>query len=79
LFSCKDSFDSTFDLWRSIKSSGAAATVAQGISHQHGVGFDHKDYLLAEKGDMGISAIRQVLKVFDPSGRMNPGKLLPDE
>ena len=81
LFSCKDSFEATFDLWRSIKSSGAAATVAQGgtISHQHGVGFDHKDYLAAEKGDMGISAIRQVFQVFDPQGRMNPGKLLPDE
>jgi alkyldihydroxyacetonephosphate synthase len=45
------------------------------ISHQHGVGVDHAPYLPAEKGQLGMQAIREVAKVFDPDGMMNPGKL----
>lgn len=79
IFACKDSFEATHAYWQDIKSAGAEATVAQGgtISHQHGVGLDHKTYLPAEKGELGISAIQQLLKLFDPQQRMNPGKLLP--
>jgi alkyldihydroxyacetonephosphate synthase len=45
------------------------------ISHQHGVGADHSPYLPAEKGALGIAAIRGLMRTFDPHGRMNPGKL----
>ena len=45
---------------------------------QHGVGVDHKAYLMAEKGPLGIAAIRNLSEMFDPPGLMNPGKLLPD-
>jgi alkyldihydroxyacetonephosphate synthase len=81
LFACKDSFQETHAYWQKIKAAGAAATVSMGgtISHQHGVGLDHKNYLTAEKGDLGIAAIKQLCQLFDPQGRMNPGKLLPDE
>ncbi|MDA8958441.1 FAD-binding oxidoreductase, partial [Gammaproteobacteria bacterium] len=48
------------------------------ISHQHGVGSDHKKYLTAEKGELGIAAIKTLCEQFDPNGQMNPGKLLPD-
>ncbi|MBP6725249.1 MAG: hypothetical protein KA137_10440, partial [Halioglobus sp.] len=41
------------------------------------VGRDHAAYLSAEKGELGIAAIRSLVEVFDPQGRMNPGKLLP--
>ena len=79
IFACKDSFAATHSYWQNIKAAGAEATVAQGgtISHQHGVGLDHKRYLPAEKGELGISAIQQLLQLFDPQQRMNPGKLLP--
>ena len=46
------------------------------ITHQHGVGTDHAPYLPAEKGALGMDAIRAVCKSFDPDGMMNPGKLL---
>ena len=46
------------------------------ISHQHGVGLDHKPYLEAEKGALGLAALRQVLPAFDPQGLLNPGKLV---
>jgi len=56
------------------------AVVARGgtISHQHGVGTDHAPYLAAEKGELGMSAIRALLKHFDPAGIMNPGKLVAE-
>jgi len=49
------------------------------ISHQHGVGLDHAPYLEAEKGAMGLSAMRALFAHFDPQGMMNPGKLLPGQ
>ncbi|HZV66154.1 MAG TPA: FAD-binding oxidoreductase [Telluria sp.] len=65
--------------WRSLKRAVSEAVVANGgtISHQHGVGSDHAPYLAAEKGELGLGAIRALFRHFDPDGRMNPGKLLP--
>jgi alkyldihydroxyacetonephosphate synthase len=40
------------------------------------VGVDHAPYLPAEKGPRGMAAIAAVMKSFDPSSIMNPGKLL---
>ena len=67
--------------WHKLKSAGAEQIVASGgtISHQHGVGRDHRDYLIAEKGALGLAAINSLCQLFDPAGQMNPGKLLPDE
>jgi len=66
--------------WRSLKNAAGAAIVANGgtISHQHGVGTDHAPWLAAEKGELGIAAMRALLRQFDPQGMMNPGKLLPE-
>jgi len=65
--------------WRSLKAAVCEAIVAVGgtISHQHGVGLDHAPYLEAEKGPLGLSAMRSLFRHFDPTGMMNPGKLLP--
>lgn len=64
--------------WLALKTAASRAMVAHGgtISHQHGVGTDHRPYLEAEKGALGLAAIRQALGAFDPSGLLNPGKLL---
>jgi len=64
--------------WRSLKTAVSQAIVAHGgtISHQHGVGLDHAPYLEAEKGALGLSAMRSLFRHFDPEGRMNPGKLV---
>ncbi|MDE0841400.1 MAG: FAD-binding oxidoreductase [Porticoccaceae bacterium] len=65
--------------WQKIKGAGASEIVACGgtISHQHGVGRDHRDYMGSEKGALGLAAIDQLCKLFDPRGQMNPGALLP--
>ncbi len=70
--------EETHARWLALKTAASRAMVAHGgtISHQHGVGTDHRPYLEAEKGPLGISAIRNVLGTFDPTGLLNPGKLV---
>jgi alkyldihydroxyacetonephosphate synthase len=67
--------------WTLLKTSASQAVVSSGgtISHQHGVGIDHAAYLPSEKGPLGMAVLRDVLQRFDPSGMMNPGKLLRDK
>ncbi|MET3131186.1 alkyldihydroxyacetonephosphate synthase [Oxalobacteraceae bacterium GrIS 1.11] len=71
-------FEEDLARWRLLKGAVSAAIVANGgtISHQHGVGSDHAPYLEAEKGALGIGAMRALFQHFDPQGLMNPGKLL---
>lgn len=70
--------EETLARWRAAKTAASEAIVARGgtISHQHGVGVDHAAYLPAEKGALGMAALRAACAVFDPAGMMNPGKLL---
>ena len=71
-------FDTDLKRWTGLKRAICEAIVANGgtISHQHGVGTDHAPYLPAEKGELGIGAMRELCTYFDPLGMMNPGKLL---
>ena len=80
VFRFGDSYDQALQRWHKLKAAGAQQIVASGgtISHQHGVGKDHRNYLPAEKGPLGIAAIASLCQFFDPKGQMNPGKLLPD-
>lgn len=80
LFRIGESYELGKNRWMKLKKAGADQIVAHGgtISHQHGVGSDHKNYLAEEKGEFGIAAINSLCKQFDPYGQMNPGKLLPD-
>lgn len=78
IFRIADTPEETLSRWKRIKSSASEAIVKAGgtISHQHGVGTDHAQYLEAEKGALGMSLIKQVLSHLDPDERMNPGKLI---
>ena len=68
----------SLDRWRRLKAAATAAVLAAGgtVTHQHGVGLDHRDALAVEKGPLGTAALRSVVAALDPDGRMNPGKLL---
>ena len=46
------------------------------ITHHHAIGIDHRRYLKAEDGATGVAALRAVKASLDPTGLMNPGKLL---
>lgn len=64
--------------WQDMKHTASLTLQKYGgtITHQHGVGVDHAPYLPAEKGALGMEAMRAVIRSFDPDGMMNPGKLL---
>lgn len=68
----------TYQRWHAFKHRICQAIVDAGgtISHQHGVGLDHKAYLPREKGALGINAAQAMYKTFDPTGIMNPTKLI---
>jgi alkyldihydroxyacetonephosphate synthase len=77
LFRLADDPEQTLQEWQAMKSAASQAIIRLGgtISHQHGVGTDHLAYLSAEKGTLGVSAIRSICHTLDPKGIMNPGKL----
>jgi alkyldihydroxyacetonephosphate synthase len=81
VFRIATSPEATLERWRRLKAAASEAIVREGatISHQHGVGADHLPYLAAEKGALGILALRRIVATFDERGLLNPGKLLPPD
>jgi alkyldihydroxyacetonephosphate synthase len=64
--------------WRQVKRAASEAIVAAGatITHHHAVGRDHAPYMEAEVGGTGLDVLRAVKEQLDPTGIMNPEKLL---
>lgn len=81
VFPNAETYEETLAHWRVLKRRVSEAVVTSGgtISHQHGVGRDHAPYLSAEKGALGMAALGALRTHFDPSERLNPGVLLPEE
>jgi FAD/FMN-containing dehydrogenase len=48
------------------------------ISAEHGIGLLKRDYLHFTRSPTEIQLMRAVKSAFDPTGLLNPGKLLPD-
>ena len=65
--------------WRAAKAAATDAMVAAGatITHHHAVGTDHRPWLAAEIGDVGVRMLRAVKAELDPTGVLNPGVLVP--
>lgn len=78
LFRLQDTPEATLDFWWRMKSAASDFLTSRGgtISHQHGVGLDHKPWLVREKGELGLASLRAALHSADPTAMMNPGKLL---
>lgn len=64
--------------WRAVKRAASEAIVAGGgtITHHHAIGRDHAPWLEREVGREGVAAIRALKAELDPTGIMNPGKML---
>ena len=65
--------------WRAAKAAASDAIVTGGgtITHHHAVGSVHLPWLSGEVGGLGVEALRAVKARLDPTGIMNPGKLVP--
>lgn len=66
--------------WSAAKFAAGEAIVASGatITHHHAVGTEHRRWMTAEIGDLGVAVLRAVKAAVDPAGILNPGKLIPD-
>jgi alkyldihydroxyacetonephosphate synthase len=77
-FVCRALEGAADEQWHAVKRAASEAIVAAGgtISHHHAVGRDHAPYMEAEVGRTGLDVLRAVKERLDPTGVMNPGKLL---
>ena len=64
--------------WETIKSAASEEIVVGGgtISHQHGVGVDHKKYLTQEIDSLGVNFLHHSGKFFDHDNILNPDVLI---
>ena len=67
------------DQWDAMKVAVSDALSRHGgtITHHHAVGRDHVAWIEAEHGRLGIELLLAAKERCDPTGIMNPGKLLP--
>ena len=65
--------------WRTAKTAASDAMMRTGatITHHHAVGADHRPWMTAEVGVLGVAVLRAVKATLDPAGILNPGKLIP--
>jgi alkyldihydroxyacetonephosphate synthase len=68
----------TLARWHKMKGAASQKITELGgtISHQHGVGLDHRPYLHFEKNPLGMDIIKNVITHVDPDQIMNRGKLV---
>ena len=78
-FLARQEVGAELEQWAAAKTAACRALVATGatITHHHAVGLDHRDYLAAEIGELGVETLRAVKARLDPAGILNPGKLIP--
>ncbi|MER6302773.1 FAD-binding oxidoreductase [Kitasatospora sp. NPDC001539] len=65
--------------WAVAKRAAGDAILRAGgtITHHHAVGADHRPWMTAEIGELGVRILRAVKAELDPAGILNPGKLIP--
>ena len=64
--------------WHEIKTLATDTIIAHGgaLSHHHGIGADHRPWMLAEHGKLGMEVLHHIKTRLDPDGLLNPGKVL---
>ena len=67
--------------WEAIKAAAGTAIGLHGgtITHHHAVGTAHRAHVAHDLGgERGVAVLRAVKTELDPTGILNPGKLIPD-
>jgi len=67
--------------WHLIKNKITDVIVGSGssLSHHHGIGLEHVQWMQQYWGPLGIRVLKSIKHELDPTGIMNPGKLIPTE
>jgi len=66
------------DQWRAVKRASLDVITRGGgtVTHHHAVGEDHREWFAREASPAGVRALAAMRAQLDPTGIMNPGKLL---
>jgi alkyldihydroxyacetonephosphate synthase len=66
--------------WERVKNAATEAIVRHGgaLSHHHAIGSDHRPWMESYLGRSGARWLASIKSTLDPSGVMNPGKLVPE-
>lgn len=64
--------------WKHAKTAVTRALTENNgtVTHHHAVGADHRPFMAAEIGDLGVEILRAVKNRLDPAGILNPGTLI---
>lgn len=70
--------DDPLGQWQRAKTAATNAIVEHGgtVSHHHAVGTDHLPWLGTEIGSVGADVLAAAKRAVDPTGILNPGKLI---
>ncbi len=55
----------------------ACVDVGGSLTGEHGIGLEKRDFMPLMYNDDDLEAMRKVKRIFDPEGRLNPGKIFP--
>lgn len=57
-----------------------AAAIALGgtVTGEHGIGVARRDWLVRQRGEPAVAAMRAIKQALDPRRLLNPGRVLPD-
>jgi glycolate oxidase len=55
----------------------ACVEMGGSLTGEHGIGLEKRDYLPLMYTDEDLEAMKKAKTVFDPDGRLNPGKIFP--
>jgi FAD/FMN-containing dehydrogenase len=58
---------------------GLVLELGGAIAAEHGIGRAKRRWLVADRGEADVAAMRTIKRALDPRGILNPGVLLPDE
>ncbi|MBI2608974.1 MAG: FAD-binding oxidoreductase [Deltaproteobacteria bacterium] len=64
--------------WHQVKERVTKTLLQEGgtLSHHHGIGRDHKKFLIEEHGPLFVETLKEVKHFLDPQHILNPGKLI---
>ncbi len=78
IFRLKKNPDELYQFWKAMKEAASNAIIDLNgtISHQHGVGKDHKMYLVKEKGNIGMDWIKNLVINSDKNQIFNNNNMI---
>jgi glycolate oxidase len=56
----------------------AALALGGTVTGEHGIGEVRRDWLVRQRGEPAVAAMRAIKRALDPKGLLNPGRMLAE-